>query len=133
MFRFELAAAFDDEYIGNVRTTQSRIYEILDESGYISSSTHTMYRPTNIDPKRSSMTEYSDGAMVYRSRMCARRQIHAYWFDNEDGTLDIYAHEEPSSVNPLTIVSHYKGEDRNVSLGKEFVKNDLTNSGITFQ
>lgn len=56
---------------------------------------------------------------VYRDGPLARRQLHLMLFPGPDGTTDVYAHAEPSSVNPLLAGAHLNGVGQNVREGVE--------------
>lgn len=53
---------------------------------------------------------------VARDAPLADRQLHLMLFPGEDG-VDVYAHEELSSVNPLLGPAHFDGADQQVTLG----------------
>lgn len=53
---------------------------------------------------------------VARESPLADRQLHLMLFPGEDG-VDVYAHEELSSVNPLFGPAHFDGADQRVALG----------------
>jgi hypothetical protein len=56
---------------------------------------------------------------VHRDRPLARRQLHLMLFPNADEGTDVYAHAEPSSVNPLLAGAHLDGVGQNVREGVE--------------
>lgn len=53
---------------------------------------------------------------VGRESALADRQHHLMLFPGDDG-VDVYAHEELSSVNPLRGPAHFDGGDQRVALG----------------
>ena len=53
---------------------------------------------------------------VARDSPFADRQLHLMLFPGDDG-VDVYAHEELSSVNPLLGPAHFDGADQRVALG----------------
>jgi hypothetical protein len=59
----------------------------------------------------------------------ASRQLHVYWFETDDG-LDIYAHEEYSSLNPVFAWQHYNAITQDPTLGKEMTRKILTKRDI---
>lgn len=61
--------------------------------------------------------EPEDGSWVYRDSPLARRQLHLMLFERHDGAVDVYAHEEPSSVHPLAGWHHFDGLDQDVAAG----------------
>lgn len=56
------------------------------------------------------------GSWADRDSPLARRQLHLMLFPGEDG-VDVYAHEEPSSVNPRVGAEHFDGEGQTVARG----------------
>lgn len=59
---------------------------------------------------------------AYRERPLASRQLHVMLFSGGDDTTDVYAHAEPSSVNPLAAEAHLDGVGQNVRDGVEWVR-----------
>lgn len=59
------------------------------------------------------------GSWVYRERPLADRQLHLMLFPGSDGGTDVYAHEEPSSVNPALAISHVDGDSQSLAAGVE--------------
>jgi hypothetical protein len=57
------------------------------------------------------------GSWVYRSSPLARRQLHLMLFERADGGVDVYAHEELSSVHPLYGPAHFRGTGQSVGAG----------------
>lgn len=74
-----------------------------------------------------------DGSWVYRDSPLAPRQIHLMLFENDDGTTDVYAHAELSSVNPLCGPGHFHGTGQSVREGVERAREwfELDTSGAT--
>lgn len=64
------------------------------------------------------------GSWAYRDSPLARRQLHVMLFDGEDG-IDVYAHEEPSSVNPFVGAEHFEGQGQRVAAGVERARERL--------
>lgn len=103
----------------------------LEEHGYAQTVLAGLfYRPPDANPRRETV-RYEDGSMVYRESksdllpdVFAFRQVHVYWFD-EGEYVDVYAHEEYNSLNPLVAWLHYIGRDENVEKGKTFVRKQL--------
>ncbi|MFC6864437.1 hypothetical protein ACFQGE_13345 [Halomicroarcula sp. GCM10025817] len=62
---------------------------------------------------------------VYRDGPLARKQLHLMLFPGPDGTTDVYAHAEPSSVNPLLAGAHLNGVGQNVREGVERARERL--------
>ena len=61
------------------------------------------------------------GSWVARESPIADRQLHLMLFPGDDG-VDVYAHEELSSVNPLVGPAHFDGADQRVALGVELAR-----------
>jgi len=58
------------------------------------------------------------GSWVLRDGSNPHRQIHAILFPAREGEgVDVYAHEEPSSVHPDEAIDHYCGADVDDELG----------------
>ena len=64
------------------------------------------------------------GSWVYRDAPLARRQLHLMLFDGREG-IEVYAHEEPSSVNPFVGAAHFDGAGQRVALGVELARERL--------
>lgn len=64
------------------------------------------------------------GSWVRREHPKAKRQLHIMLFHNPSGkdSVDVYAHEEFSSVNLNVAVRHYRGIDQRARLGVERAK-----------
>jgi len=118
-------AATDDEFVQTVDKNSQEVAQLFEDAGYLQCVVSGLkYRPPNVDPNTSSQVEFEAGSMVYResgssliSDALAKRQVHVYWFDNGDGSVDLYAHEEYSSLNPLFAWQHYRAKTQNPSLG----------------
>ena len=74
-----------------------------------------------------------DGSWVYRDTPLAPRQLHLMLFGNGDGTTDVYAHAELSSVNPLCGPAHFQGPGQSVREGVDHAREwfDLDTSEAT--
>jgi len=59
------------------------------------------------------------GSWVYRDSPLAPRQLHVMLFRGEGEATDVYAHEEPSSVNPFRGFVHVTGSEQMVGTGVE--------------
>lgn len=59
------------------------------------------------------------GSWVHRDSPLARRQLHLMLFRRSDGGVDVYAHEEASSVHPLAGWHHFDGAGQDVAAGVE--------------
>lgn len=133
--------AHEGESFGSVKASKEEIAQALSDRGYVQSVLSGLkYRPTDINPNTSNQAEYESGTMVYRESKSsivpdalALYQTHIWWFDNGDGSLDVYAHHEYSSLNPLVAWRHYRGVDQDYEKGKKLAKEDLERAGITFE
>lgn len=52
-------------------------------------------------------------------------QTHAFVFENENGSHDVYAHYEYSSMNPLVAYQHVRAIDLDAERGVQEVRKDL--------
>lgn len=59
------------------------------------------------------------GSWVRRESPKAKRQLHVMLFENpsDEASVDVYAHEEFSCLNPNVAVRHYRGIDQKAELG----------------
>ena len=64
-----------------------------------------------------------------RSSLLARRQTHVILFEADNG-VDIYAHEEPNALNPLTAWRHYRGVGYDPAAGVATVRAWLVMSDL---
>lgn len=60
----------------------------------------------------------------------AKMQVHLFVFDNPDGTFDLYAHYEHSSMCPLpwVAIGHYRGKAVNHEEGVRRLLDDISNT-----
>lgn len=67
------------------------------------------------------------GSWARRETPTATRQLHVMLFQSKsrDGGVDVYAHEEFSSLNPRVAVEHYRGIDQQEKLGVELARDTL--------
>jgi len=115
----------DDEFVATVDKDSQETAQLFADAGYLQCVLSGLkYRPPNVDPNTSSQVEFEDGSMAYRESKSslvpdalAKRQVHVFWFDNGDGSVDLYAHEEYSSLNPLFAWQHYRAKTQDASLG----------------
>lgn len=125
-------SASEEEFVTTLEKTSKEFSQFLERKGYLQGALSGLkYRPPNIDPNSSSQVEFEAGSMVFRESksslvpdVLALRQIHVFWFENGDGSIDIYAHEEYSSLNPLVAWKHYRAKTQNAALGVKEI-NDL--------
>ena len=134
-------AAQDSEKLGRVKLESDEFALKLEELNYVQCILSGLkYRPENINPNKSSEVEFEAGSMAYRESKSdilpdalALRQVHVFWFDNGDGSLDVYAHEEYSSLNPAVAWKHYRAVTQDAELGKEIVRGDLNKVGVEIE
>ena len=113
------------EFVATVDKTSQETAQLFGNSGYLQCVLSGLkYRPSNVDPNTSSQVEFEAGSMAFRESRSslvpdalALRQVHVFWFDNGDGSVDLYAHEEYSSLNPLVAWKHYRAKTQNPELG----------------
>ena len=65
-----------------------------------------------------------------RDALLARRQTHVMLFEADDG-VDIYAHEEPNALNPLTAWRHYRGRGYDPAAGVATVREWLNTTAFS--
>lgn len=118
--------ATDEEFVGAYDITSLEVAQTFEDAGYLQGVLSGLkYRPPEADPNEDDVL-FESGSMVYRESKSdlvpdalALRQVHVFWFQNENGGVDVYAHEEYSSLNPLVAWKHYKAKTQNPSLGIE--------------
>lgn len=132
-----LNSAKAKEFVGTIDMNSNEFAHALESQGYAQGVLSGLkYRPQNVDPNTSSEAEFEAGSMVFRESKSdalpdalAMRQVHVFWFETASG-IDVYAHEEYSSLNPFVAWRHYKAKTQNASLGKEVVRADLSRAGV---
>lgn len=100
----------DGEFSGTLHCDLDTTEQMLYEKGYIR---NPMARLKTRDGTP------EDGSWVYRESPLAPSQLHLMLFENDDGSTDVYAHEELSSVNPLCGPAHFRGDGQSVRTGVE--------------
>jgi hypothetical protein len=103
------------EYAGQLALSLEEAERLLWEQGFVRS-------PLSRLKTRDGDPEF--GSWVYRDAPLARRQLHVMLFEGGGG-IDVYAHEEPSSVNPFVGAAHFDGEGQRVALGVELARERL--------
>ena len=120
------------EFVGVVSMTSQGVAVALEDAGYVQGVLAGLkYRGDRGDQI------FEDGSMVFRESksdlipdVLAVYQTHVFWFDNGDGTVDLYAHYEYSSTNPLVAWLHYQAVGQNFERGVQKVGADLLSVGI---
>lgn len=74
--------------------------------------------------------QYTVGTWVYRANRLADTQLHCYLFRNDDGTIDVYCHQEPNLVTNPT--AHVHGSNQVAGDPNGRLQADLTDSGVEF-
>lgn len=132
--------AGDHEFVGTVAKESHEFAELLEDAGYLQCVLSGLkYRPPDIDPNKSSQVRFEAGSMAYRESdsslvpdALAMRQVHIFWFDNGDGSVNVYAHEEYSSLNPIVAWQHYRAKTQNAELGKERARVILNQADVEY-
>lgn len=108
------------EYFATVNMSSQGVAVLFENAGYVQGVLAGLKTR-----ERDGETEYEAGSMVYRESRSdllpdalAVYQVHVFWFDNGDGTCDLYAHYEYSSANPLVAWPHYRAVGQDAERGK---------------
>lgn len=125
--------AHDYEHVAtlNKDVTSQDVAKALESRGYVQGVLSALkYRPPTNEPMADD-TYYEIGSMVHResksdllSDSLALRQVHTFWFETDEG-IEVYAHEEYSSLNPLVAWMHYRAITQNAQKGIDRVTADL--------
>lgn len=116
--------ARSEEFVGSFEYTSSEFAHRLEKVGYVQCILSGL-------KERDGKVEAGSMALR-RSRsdllpdVLALYQTHVFWFENEDGSLDVYAHHEYSSLNPLVAWKHYRAVGQDAAKGVERVRKILT-------
>ncbi|WP_049982274.1 hypothetical protein [Halorubrum sp. BV1] len=123
-----LGAAFDDragprsvteaEYAGTLGGSLEEVETLLWNRGF---------RRNPLSRLKTRDGDPEVGSWVYRPRPLAERQLHLILFRTQAGrdAVDVYAHAEPSSVNPFVAAAHFDAAGQNVAEGVERTRNRL--------
>lgn len=65
------------------------------------------------------------GSWVYRASPLAENQLHLMLFRAPGDGIDVYAHVEPSSVNPFVGDLHFDGTNQDVAAGVRWARDRL--------
>ena len=110
-----------EEIVGMVEMSDMELAEVIEGNGGVQSVLSGLKKRTI-----SETTKYESGSMVIRESksdlipdVLAKWQLHIFWFTNDDGSKDVYAHWEYSSLNPLFAWPHYLGIKQNPKIGVE--------------
>lgn len=109
------------EYFATVDMASYEVAVLFEEAGYVQGVLAGLKTR-----ERDGETEYEAGSMVYRESRSdllpdalAVYQTHVFWFENDDGTCDLYAHHEYSSANPVVAWPHYRAVGQDAERGKK--------------
>jgi len=112
-----------DQFVGTIDGTSQDAARLFEDAGYVQgvlSSLKVRGRPEG--------KQFELGSMVYRESRSdlvpdslAVYQNHVFWFDNGRGGMDVYAHHEYSSANPLVAWQHYRAVGLDAAKGKSLV------------
>ncbi|UBF22726.1 hypothetical protein M1M38_gp033 [Halorubrum tailed virus 27] len=109
------------EFVARVEMDSQEVAETFGRAGFVQGVVSGLK-----DRGPEGEPEYEAGSMVFREARSdlvpdclALYQTHVFWFDNGDGTCDVYAHHEYSSLNPLVSIQHYKAIGQDPVAGKK--------------
>lgn len=123
-----LNKAHDKEYVATVEADYYDLAHMLDDMGYdrniISGLKDRNYDGEEPDFELSSWAK-REAEDENRPDFLATWQNHIFIFENEDGTYDIYAHYEYSSLWPPVAWKHYQGVDMDYEEGRRRVLEDM--------
>jgi hypothetical protein len=104
------------EFVGTYEMTSSELAHTLESEGYVQCVLSGL--------KYDDEDRLESGSMALREAKSdllpdalALRQNHVFWFENEDGSVDVYAHYEYSSLNPLVSWKHYRAVGQDATRG----------------
>jgi len=111
----------DAEFAGTLGRSLDETEQLLWELGFVR---NPIARVKQRDGKP------EDGSWVYRESPLSPRQLHLMLFERDE-VVDIYAHEELSSVHPLCGPAHFRGQGQSVGGGVRRAREllDLDTSG----
>jgi len=116
-----------EEFVGSYSVNSLRLAEALFSVGYVQGVLSGLKIDSD-EAQTASRPKYESGSMVFRESRSdlipdalALRQVHVFWFER-DGSVDVYAHEEYSSLNPLVSWKHYRAISQNADKGVKRVR-----------
>ena len=116
--------AKESETVGTVDRSSQEVASLFESGGFLQGVLSGLKGRV-----RDGEDEWEDGSMVYREAKSdlipdalALYQLHVFWFENDDGTTDVYAHYEYSSLNPLVAWKHYRAVGQDAEEGVRRVK-----------
>ncbi|UBF22617.1 hypothetical protein HRTV-25_gp36 [Halorubrum tailed virus 25] len=113
--------AHPEEFVTTVDMSPQAVAETFEAAGFVQGVISGLKdRGPKDEP------DYEVGSMVFREARSdlvpdclALYQVHVFWFENADGTCDVYAHHEYSSLNPLVAWQHYRAVGQDPVRGKK--------------
>ena len=120
------------EYVGTVDVSSGEVAQALEDSGYVQGVLAGLKTRTYEDEE-----QFESGSMVFRESKSdllpdalAFHQNHVFWFDNGKGGIDVYAHYEYSSANPVVAWPHYRAVGQDFEQGKANTRKVLKGAGL---
>ena len=108
-----------EEYVDTLNMSSSEFSELLGSEGYLQCILSGLKQR-----KTAGRVSTEAGSMCYRESRSslipdalAFYQTHVFWFENGDGTIDVYAHHEYSSLNPVVAWKHYRAVGQDAAEG----------------
>ncbi len=121
-----LGSVFDDrvgprpitahEYAGSLQMSLAEAEQLLGNRGF---------RRNPFARLKTRNEEAEVGSWVFRSSPLSRRQLHLMLFTGDESGVDVYAHTEHSSVNPLVAADHVTGSAQNIAAGVDQARDRL--------
>ena len=125
-------SAKPSEYFGSLDASSHEVAQVFEAAGYVQGVLAGL-KGRNV----SGEMEYEAGSMVFRESksdlvpdVLAMYQTHVYWFENSDGGVDLYAHYEYSSANPLVAWKHYQAVGLDAERGITKTRAALLGEGV---
>lgn len=111
-------SAHKGEFVGSYEMDSDELAETLEKAGYLQCVLSGL-------KTRSEPVEYESGSMALRESKSslvpdalAVKQTHIFWFEGDE-SVDVYAHHEYSSLNPLVAWKHYRAVGQEYETGIE--------------
>ena len=114
----------NSEHVGRVEASVGEFERALYDSGFTRLPLAAL---KSLDDGR-----IERGSWAKRESLLAPRQTHVMLFESPPGEsgIDVYAHGEPSAINPATAWKHYRGVEYSPSEGVETMREWLDASGF---
>ncbi|QCC55527.1 hypothetical protein DV706_14240 [Natronorubrum bangense] len=130
---FTVNRAVSAEYACTVKAPLEEIETFLHEAGYDRNVLAGLkYRGDRADEdyEVTSWAKRVSGSPLIPDAL-AFWQTHVWVFDNQDGTFDLYAHYEYSSMNPTIAYQHLRAIGMDRERGVKEIKQDLIGDPFT--